>query len=138
MRLARPLSLALLLAALLAVGCGSDSNGDGDSSGGGGSASETSEEGEDRVPAGATATSCEAEIDGIDGSLRVTGVDCDAAGEIASGWVADRGCASPSDASRVSCKVDGYRCLGARIGPGIAVSCARPERSIAFVAKRGG
>lgn len=129
MRLARLLVPTIVAAAVL-VGCGSsDESSYGD------------RPGDDRGdapsgPPGASAQSCPGDAAGI-AELRVTGVGCAAGEEVAAGWTGDASCASPPDASRFACTVRGYRCLGAATDRGIAVSCARPNRSIAFLAKRG-
>jgi hypothetical protein len=52
------------------------------------------------------------------------------------GWQRRRSCATPADASRGSCLARSYRCLSTRTDRGIAVSCARAGRSIAFVVRR--
>jgi hypothetical protein len=51
------------------------------------------------------------------------------------GWARRGECSSPAGASRYSCTVSRYRCLGARTDRGIAVSCAQPGRSVSFVAR---
>lgn len=124
MRLAQPLAPIALITALLAAGCGSSDS------------PESTGAKPSRAPAGASAQSCPLAIAGIDG-LRVTGVGCGTGQKIANEWNRDAGCSSPPGASRFGCTVRGYRCLGTASGRGVAVSCARPQRSIAFIAKRG-
>jgi hypothetical protein len=115
-----------LLAAFAAIGCGS--------SGSGSSSGERSQDG--RAPQGAKAHTCAASTRGV-GELRVTGVACSAAVGVAGGWAAKGSCAMPKTASRGSCTVGRYRCLAAATERGLTVSCARPGRSISFIARRG-
>jgi hypothetical protein len=91
-----------------------------------------------KTPAGATARSCgETTVAGTEG-LRVTGIGCDVGRGIAATWTGRPGCSLGHDASRSSCTVHGdYRCLAAATDRGIAVSCARPGSSAAFLARRG-
>jgi hypothetical protein len=99
-------------------------------------AQSTEEEPAAPAPAGASARSCTGGEAGIEG-LRVTGADCGAGRAVAAAWSGDASCASPAAGSRFACSVRGYRCLGAATERGVAVSCSRPGRSIAFVARRG-
>lgn len=139
MPLARPLlpilSVAVTLA-VLATGCGSSDNSSSESS----NAAEgppTATATTPAAPPGASARSCEGTVAGT-GQLRVTGIGCDVGRGVVAVWANKPACSSPADASRFSCSVyDGYRCLGAATERGIAVSCARPGSSVAFVAKRG-
>lgn len=126
MRLARSPAPLLLLTAALLAGCGSDSTE--------GTRSEPTPTTEATGPAGASARSCAGGAEIAD--LRVTGTGCDTAQAVATGWTGKADCATPREASRLSCTVRDYRCLGTATDRGIAVSCARPQRSIAFVAKR--
>jgi hypothetical protein len=89
------------------------------------------------APPGATARGCgETTVAGT-AQLRVTGVGCDVGRGIVAAWANEPACSPTQGASRSSCSVrDGYRCLGAAAGQGLAVSCARPGSSIAFVARR--
>jgi hypothetical protein len=90
-----------------------------------------------KAPAGASARSCAGSLAGTS-ELRVTGVGCDVGREVVATWTKKSACAPAGDASRVSCSVhDAYRCLGAATGRGLAVSCARPGSSVAFIAMRG-
>jgi hypothetical protein len=118
-------ALAVALLALLAAGCGS--------SGTGSSSDEAT--GAGQAPPGATARTCAAPAHGA-AELRATGVACSLAGEVAGGWTAEAGCVPAPSASRTSCTVGRYRCLAVSTGRGFAVSCARPGRSISFVARR--
>jgi len=143
MRSAQPIVAIVVLGAALAMGgCGSS----GDGSGYGGDSRERAETSAGTAPAGAAARAC-GEIAVAQtgqlrftriGSLRVTGVGCNSGLGVVAGWVRKPGCSRPAGASRYSCTVGGgYRCLGTATDRGIAVSCARPGRSLAFVAKRG-
>jgi len=135
MRFARPpapIALLAAIAALLATGCGSDSDGgtETDRAGGGATTQPSSS-----APAGTSARSCPSAGSAI-AELRVTGVGCGTGRAIAAGWSRHADCASPADASRFACTIDDYRCLGTATERGVAVSCARPQRSIAFIATR--
>ncbi len=129
-----PLSLLLVLATAVAAfaagGCGSsDESSKGRATTGEGATTST-------APAGAAARNCSATVDGV-ADLSVTGVDCEEGRGVVVFWTAQRSCRRPAGASRVSCSVAAYRCLGATTDRGLAVSCARPGRSVSFVAKRG-
>lgn len=120
-----PASIALAFALALSVaasGCGSSDTSD---------STAPSSEG---APAGATAKSCSGAIAGTE-SLRVTGVDCSIGRGVAATWSDHEACVPGGEASRTFCTVGEYRCLGATSDRGVAVSCARPGRSIAFVAR---
>jgi hypothetical protein len=132
MRFARLLTATVLLVAIFAAGCGSSDSGEGTST--------QQNQGEATnstatAPAGATTRSCESGTNGV-AELRVTGVDCSTGKAVVATWSHKPSCASPAGASRFSCAAGDYRCLGAATDRGIAVGCARPNRSIAFVAKR--
>lgn len=120
-------ALAVALLVLFVAGCGSSESGP--------SSGEPPQGRQAPAGAGATARSCTASMRGV-GSLRATGVACSAATVVADAWVAKRECAMPAGASRASCTVGGYRCLAATSERGLAVSCARPGRSISLVARR--
>jgi hypothetical protein len=122
MRIARLLMPTLVLAVL--AGCGS-SNG---SSGYGGHPA--------TAPAGGVAQACADSVPGTE-QLRVTSVSCEVGRGIVSGWSGTPDCAPPAGASRSSCGVEGYRCLGTATDAGLAVSCAGPGRSISFLVRRG-
>jgi hypothetical protein len=128
--------LVLLVLAALAVaaasGCGSSDNGAAESN----QADTTATTTTPPTPPGASARSCEGTVAGT-GEVRVTGIGCDVGRGVVASWANQPGCSEPADASRFSCAVyGGYRCLGAATSSGIAVSCARPGSSVAFVAKR--
>jgi hypothetical protein len=130
MRLATALA-AIALAAVPAVGCGSSAED-------GSAPIETrvpSRQGGSGAPVGAAAKTCETEAVDAEG-LRATGVSCELARRVMHDWRQKSSCASPAGASRVSCSSRSYRCTGTRTDRGTAVSCSRPGRSVAFVAKR--
>lgn len=128
-----PLSLALALlalgvAALPIGGCGS--SGEGTNEGMGGSATSSN------APPGAAAQGCTVAVRGVS-ALRVSGAACASGRSIVAAWSDEDGCRVAGEASRTSCTVAGYRCLSASAQSGLAVSCARPGRSISFIARRG-
>lgn len=131
MRLAVPIAIVLLAAALLA-GCGS--SGDGGSE----PATQATPQAQGSAPpAGATAHECNggtaAEV-----KLRATGISCKEAVGLARSWEQAEGCKPPNGSSRAACSIaGGYRCLSVVTERGISVSCAKPGRSVAFTAKRG-
>jgi len=128
----------VVLVAVTGAGCGSGDSEPSQTAASTQGATETqaaTEELEGSAPAGAEARGCRG--GGADVSdLRVTGIDCATGQAVAAVWSGNASCASPSGGSRFACSVRGYRCLGAATERGIAVGCARPGRSIAFVARR--
>ncbi len=133
MRLATAFATAALLATALASCGGSSSTSGGESQGrsapdGGSTAPRSSGAG---APAGAAVRSCAAQAGGVAG-MRVTGVACAEAGQVARDWRAEGACSASASASRGSCAVRAYRCLSVRTDRGLAVSCSRPGRAIAF------
>ena len=131
-RLAAPL-FVVALAAVLVAGCGGSSSGEESTSSAPTHAAPPASTAS--APVGAAAKSCETQAAGAE-ALRATGVSCAQARLAMYGWRRRRSCSSPPGASRVSCSIGSYRCLGARTERGTAVSCSRPGRSIAFVVKR--
>jgi hypothetical protein len=135
-RRAVPLVL-IALAAALAAGCGGDAGETGGSrpgtatspapgtGGSGGSA-----------PIGARARSCDAHAAGAE-ALRATGTPCEQARRVLRDWQRQPSCALAGGASRGACPIRSYRCQAVRGERGLAVSCARAGRSIAFIARRG-
>lgn len=120
--------LVLLAAALLAAalaGCGGDGGGEGASATEPGSA-----------PAGAAALECKAHASDAE-QLRAAGVACPWARALMYRWGGRRDCAPAGGASRSSCRIGAFRCRGTAAGRGVAVSCARPGRSVAFLSTRG-
>jgi len=128
-----PLSLALVALAIGLVmaigGCGSSGESTGDTAGTTTGASGST------APVGAAAKACASAGGASD--LRVTGIGCAAGRGVVGAWTNSSACSSAAGASRTSCSVDDYRCLGAAAARGLAVSCARPGRSVSFVVKRG-
>jgi hypothetical protein len=139
MLLRQPLLSALLVAAAfaaLSAGCGS-------SDGGSGYGSRDSTEpptataATPEAPPGASARTCEGAVAGTE-EVRVTGIGCDVGLRVVTAWATKPSCSAPAGGSRFSCSVDdGYRCLGTSAERGIAVSCAHPGASVAFIAKAG-
>lgn len=129
MRLAVPIAI-VVLAAALAGGCGS--------SGDGGSESSTAPAAKGSVqkaPVGASAKECSGRA-GAATALRATGFSCKQAKQLAKAWLEDEDCVPTGGASRSSCELEGdYDCLAAMTDRGLAVSCARPGRSVAFTIK---
>jgi hypothetical protein len=111
--------------AMPTAGCGSSDSGDG-----GSTEPQAREAPQEGGPAGIKAKSCPADF-----PLSATAVGCAEAHAVAAEWSDTPACRTPPDASRFACTVDGFRCLGAAVGRGIAVSCAMPQRSISFVAE---
>lgn len=129
MRLAVPITIITLAAALLA-GCGgseSDSTETGLSTAPQGGAA--------TAPAGASARSCEVGVAGIEG-VRATGISCGSAKTVLLAWNRKEGCAGSQGISHIACTVRSYRCIATRTDRGLSVSCARPGRSIAFISER--
>lgn len=126
MRLATPLAIAALAAALLA-GCGSSSDEAGSTT--------APKAGGSGAPAGASAHACAIDAGGASG-LRVTAVSCGKGQKAALAWQRDAGCRPAAGGSQAGCTVAGYRCIATATDRGLAVSCSRPGRSIAFTAKR--
>jgi hypothetical protein len=114
---------ALGAAAILAAGCG-----------GSGSDSAGTTESASAPPLSAAAEDCGAGGGAKD--LKAVGLDCGAALAVAREWSAEAGCEVPAGASRSACGLRDWRCLSVRSTRGIAVSCARRGRSIAFFADR--
>jgi hypothetical protein len=124
----RPILAVLAVVAALAVaGCGSSSDGTGTERVEPPASSSAAPQ--RQAPAGARAKAC-----GADG-IRATGVSCGFARQIVEDWHEKGACAPAPGASRTSCGLGGLTCLGASTGRGLAVTCAAPGRSVAFVAK---
>lgn len=118
----------LALSAALATGCGSS-----DESTRPSTPRETGRP--PAAPIGAAARSCETEAIDAEG-LRVSGVSCATGRQVMFRWQRSAACAPPAGASRGGCASGPYRCAGTRAGRGLAVSCSRPGRSVAFVVRR--
>ena len=88
------------------------------------------------APAGGTTRSCTAAVTSIEG-LRVTAASCAEARRVALGWHRRGDCRLGEGTSRGGCSVGAYRCGAVRADLGIAVTCARPGRTVGFIARRG-
>lgn len=123
MRFAIPIAIIVFAAALLG-GCGSSEDGSG--------ATTAPKSSGQKAPAGASAQECAGRA-GAATALRATGLRCKQAKALALAWTHNQGCAPAGGSSRASCKLEGdYDCLAVMTGRGLAVSCARPGRSVAF------
>jgi len=127
------LVLAATLCAAAIGGCGSSGGESDESSGGEPTARATTPS----APPGSSVRSCgNTTVAGTE-QLRVTGVGCDVGRGVVAEWTNKPACSGPAGGSRFSCTVHGdYRCLGAAGERGVAVSCARPGSSVAFLARR--
>ena len=129
------LALLAIAVAVAAAGCGSSSDettGASETTAPPASTS-TSTTPEQEAPIGARAKSCEA--GGLSGEVRVTGVSCELGRSLVAGWYKDSACSSPKGASRTSCRLGKFTCLGAVTDRGVAVACAAPGRSVAFLGR---
>ena len=127
-----PLALA---AALLAAGCGSDQSSETTTPAGSGAETNRAKQSGAEAPTGVRARACRNTGESL--LLRVTGVACAKGESVAARWRSNSGCRPAAGESRSACSVGGFRCLTSSAGRGLAVTCARPERSIAFIVKRG-
>jgi hypothetical protein len=128
-RLATPIAIAVLAAALLG-GCGGSSSSSSTTGGSGGSPGASSS----TAPAGASAHVCVLNAGGAEG-LRATGVSCGKAQRLAIAWRRSGACAPAGGASRSACTVSSYRCLTTSTARGFTVACSRPGRSVAFTVR---
>ncbi len=115
------------------AGCGSSSDettGAGETTAPPASTSTTPAE---EAPVGVRARSCNAV--GSGGEVRVTGVSCELGRSLVAGWYKDSACATPKGASRTSCRLGEFTCLGAVTDRGVAVTCAARGRSVAFIVR---
>jgi hypothetical protein len=122
--------LAVLALAVAIAGCGSSS----DETSGEQPASTSTSPDRQEAPVGVRAERCGGSST-QGGEIRVTGVSCKLGGELVAGWYKNSACSSPKGASRTSCKLGEFTCLGAVTDRGLAVTCAGPGRSVAFVAR---
>jgi hypothetical protein len=128
----RPVSLliAVALVAGLAAGCGGPSDGT--------EGHQSSIPDGRRMPGigpiGASAKSCDAYTADAE-VLHATGIACGRARQVLYAWQREPSCGLPGGTSRGSCQTHSYRCQSVRTARGLAVSCSRPGRSIAFIAK---
>ncbi len=125
--------LAVLAIAALAAGCGSSAEETSGTSGAESPAS-TSTAPDREAPVGVRAMPC-GEGTASGGEVRTVGVSCQLGRELVAGWYKDDSCSSPPGASRTSCRLGAFTCLGVAAGRGIAVTCVRPGRSVSFIAK---
>lgn len=130
MRLAVPIAIVALAAAVLG-GCGGSSESDSTETG----QSAAPRGGAATAPAGASAKSCDVRVAGVEG-LRATGISCGEARAVLLAWQRDDGCVGSQGISHIACTVRSYRCIATRTDRGLAVGCARPGRSLAFISKR--
>ena len=138
MGLPRPntISFAALavVVAMAAAGCGSSSDETTGTSGT--TAPPASSTPGQEAPIGVRARSCGDTASS--GEVRVTGVSCEFGRSLVTGWYKNGGCSARGGASRLSCRVGGFICLGAVTGRGVAVTCAAPGRSVAFIGPKPG
>jgi hypothetical protein len=141
MRPLRPTSAVLVLLAVATTfavaGCGDSAEETGETSPAGAPAStSTAPEGQ-QAPLGVRAKSCGGDA-ASGGEIHVTGVSCAVGRELVADWHEDRSCSPPPGASRSSCRLGRFQCFAASTDRGIAVACAGPSRSVAFIAPRPG
>ena len=117
--------------AVTAVGCGSSSDETTGASGTAAPPASTSSTPGQEAPIGVRARSCGGA--GSSGEVRVTGVSCDLGRSLVAGWYKENACSSPKGASRTSCRLGKFICLGAVTDRGVAVTCVSPGRSVAFI-----
>jgi hypothetical protein len=129
MRLAVPIAIVVLAAALLG-GCGGS---EGNSTETGSSAAPQG--GAATAPAGASARSCNVDVVEVE-ALRATGIACGEAKAVLLAWQRNDGCVGSQGISHIACTVRSYRCIATRTERGSSVSCSRPGRSVAFISKR--
>jgi hypothetical protein len=138
MGLPRPNTIALaalaVLVAMVAAGCGSSSDETAGTSGT--TAPPASTTPGQEAPIGVRAKGCG--DTGSSGEVRVTGVSCELGRSLVTGWYKNGDCSAPEAASRMSCRVGGFICLGAVTDRGVAVTCAAPGRSVAFIGRKPG
>jgi hypothetical protein len=128
----RGLTILLVLSFATAVattGCGSSSD---ETTGPPASTSTTREKRE--APIGVRAERCGGGT-ASGGEVRVTGVSCELGRSLVAGWYKDSACSAPKGASRTSCRLGRFTCLGAVTDRGVAVTCAAPGRSVAFIGR---
>lgn len=125
MRLALPIAIVVLAAALLA-GCGDSSE---DESGSNSPAAPGTSS--SKAPASASAKVCRAAVADVR-DVRVTGLSC-AQGEVTiAAWRRIGSCEPARGAARSGCRAGPYRCLSVVTDRGRNVSCSRPGRSVVF------
>jgi hypothetical protein len=137
MRLPGPNTIALaalaVVVAMAAAGCGSSDETTGASETTAPPASTSTTPGQE-APIGVRARGCD--VTGSSGEVRVTGVSCDLGRSLVAGWYKNNECSAPQGASRTSCRLGRFICLGAVTDRGVAVTCVAPGRSVAFIGRR--
>lgn len=128
-----PPALAVLAIAALLAGCGSSpsTNGHSQSQVQPAPRAKTS-----TAPIGASTRPCRSPVAAVE-QLRLAGAGCAVGRVVVIDWSRRSACSTPTGASRHSCTISGYRCLGTATDAGIAVSCATEGRAISFISKRG-
>jgi len=125
--------LAVLAIAVTTAGCGSSDETTGASETTAPPASTSTTPGQE-APLGVRAKACDGT--GSSGEVRVTGVSCELGRSLVAGWYKNGKCSAPEGASRTSCRLGRFICLGAVTDRGVAVTCAAPGRSVAFIGRR--
>jgi hypothetical protein len=137
MRIPGPNTIVLAALAIVVTmataGCGSSSETTGASETAAPPASTSTPPGQE-APIGVRARRCDGA--GSSGEVRVTGVSCDLGRTLVAGWHKNENCSAPGSASRTSCRLGRFICLGAVTDGGVAVTCAAPGRSVAFVGRK--
>ncbi len=128
------LAALAIVVAMAAAGCGSSANETTGASETAAPPASTSTTPGQEAPVGVRATSCNATTSS--GEVRVTGVSCEVGRSLVSGWYKDGDCSGTEGASRMHCRLGRFVCLGAATDRGIAVTCAAPGRSVAFIGRK--
>ena len=141
MRTLRPTTIALAVLAIAvattaAAGCGSSSEETTGASGTTAPPASTSTTPPQEAPVGVRARNCGGL--GSGGQVRVTGASCALGRSLVAGWYKDSACSGSKGASRTSCRLGEFSCLGAVTDRGVAVTCAAPGRSVAFIGRKPG
>ena len=123
MKLARFL-LPLALAAFLVAGCGSDDGSD---------TATQPPAASSTAPPGAAVENCRKTTVTGTSQLHVTNVSCQVGRGIVASWTKSNACTAGS--SHPACTIRDYRCIASRTDAGLSVNCARPGRSISFLAQ---
>jgi hypothetical protein len=135
MPIARPTTIVLAVLAIAvattAAGCGSSDESETSAP----PASSSTTPGQE-APIGVRAKSCDGT--GSSGDVRVTGVSCELGRSLVAGWHRNGACSGREGASRLSCRLGRFICIGAITDRGVAVTCAAPGRSVAFLAREPG
>jgi hypothetical protein len=127
------LAVLAAAAAIAAAGCGSSADETAETTPAAPAATTSTTPGGQQAPRGVRATPCDGGSNSAE--IRVTGVSCKLGRDLVAGWYEDSACSSPAGASRTSCRVGRFTCLGASADRGIAVTCAGPGRSVSFIGK---